>query len=101
MHGASLTAKNKQGYTAATLAEGTELEHVLPSKEEINRSPLETRLIDFLVALIMFIIAYTNSDTVQEIVGEIVSKLNEDDNIDDEMPSKFAPPRNLITQGTI
>lgn len=82
-HGASPLAKDVAGHTVEMLAKGGPMEQVL--LEGTNRVQLERRMIDFVVAVLMFIIAYTNSDIVKGFIDEIMSKLEEIDGVNDRV----------------
>lgn len=82
-HGASPLAKDVAGHTVEMLAKGGPMEQVL--SEGTNRVQLERRMIDFVVAVLMFIIAYTNSDIVKGFIDEIMSKLEEIDGVNNRV----------------
>ena len=52
--------------------------------EEGKWSPLEKKLIEFVVTLIMFIVAYTNSPRFKDLVDKIFIKLKETYEVKDE-----------------
>jgi hypothetical protein len=76
-HGASLTAKDLVGDSAETLAVGTPMEGALVD----NSRPFERQLIETIVALIVFIVAYSGS-RVKNLVAQVVTRLN--DNAENE-----------------
>lgn len=77
-HGASPSAKDVTGQSVETLAKGTPMEGAVAEKaEQANSTPFEKQLIDFLVALIVFLVAYTNSKKVKDVVEQIIIKLKE------------------------
>ncbi|KAF8340102.1 ankyrin repeat-containing domain protein, partial [Amanita rubescens] len=62
--GASLTATNAQGQTAKMLAGGTKLEADFMKWTERTPSELETRLVEFMVSLLVLIFTYTNNEFI-------------------------------------
>ncbi|PPQ92159.1 hypothetical protein CVT25_008784 [Psilocybe cyanescens] len=77
-HGASPNTKDVAGHSAETLAKGTPMEGTVAERaEQANSTPFERQLVELLVALMMFIVAYTNSKRVKNVVEQIIVKLTE------------------------
>lgn len=84
-HGASTTAKDVTGQTVEMIAKGSPMGEELSQRiEEGKWSPLEKKLIEFVVTLIMFIVAYTNSPRFKDLVDKIFIKLKETYEVKDE-----------------
>jgi len=102
-HGASSSAKDILGHSVEMLAKGRPMEQVLSEGvKQPNSSEFEKQMIDFVVALLLFIIAYTNSDNVKEFVNEIMSKLQEIEASKTEcttfLPTHDPPDTNLLVE---
>jgi ankyrin repeat protein len=60
-------------HTRTTLAQGVPVEAVVSERlDQANLSPVEGQIIEFVVALLVFIIAYTNSPRVKRLVDQVV-----------------------------
>lgn len=87
--GASLTATNAQGLTAEMMAKGTRLDlrrlqsmqlqcqpqprpQLRPPRENIESSEFQRQLMEFVVALVMLLVTYTNS---QDVLDDILTNL--------------------------
>ncbi|KZT11209.1 uncharacterized protein LAESUDRAFT_258401 [Laetiporus sulphureus 93-53] len=71
--GASLSQQNKHNQTARTLAREAGLEDELRTREE--RSSSRAEIINLLVALVVFILAYVNSGLVEDVIKGTVQQL--------------------------
>ena len=98
--GASLTARNAHGQTAKMLAEGTKMEDDFLKWTERTPSELETRLVDFVVALLVLIITYTNNELIRhvfnQVITEVTIRLDEIDSTDNEKYSFYPVVRSAV-----
>jgi len=83
-HDASPTAEDSTGQTVEMLTEKEKMENImLEPVEQAESSEFEEQIIEFIVALLMFIITYTSIPGVKDFMDQITRKLNHID--DDEM----------------
>ncbi|KAJ3559584.1 hypothetical protein NM688_g259 [Phlebia brevispora] len=73
--GASTVARNARGETPQTLAKGTPLETVVSGKEELG--PALVAVVDIVVAIVMLVVAVTNSTRIQGVIDGIITKLSQ------------------------
>ncbi|KAF8907891.1 hypothetical protein CPB84DRAFT_1767826 [Gymnopilus junonius] len=86
--GASPAAKDLIGQNVATLAEGTPMGKILSnSLEEAESNPFEKKIIEFMVALVMFIISYIGSQRIKDFADQVVRRLNDINNEKNERRS--------------
>ncbi|TFY69357.1 hypothetical protein EVJ58_g458 [Rhodofomes roseus] len=74
-HGASLSAKNDGGQSVRDLAKEVGMDQELLTKQERNAT--RGAVIDLIVALVMFVIAYVNSGLIKDVAFGTISKLYE------------------------
>lgn len=77
-HGASPSAKDLAGHTVEDLSKGTPMEVLVSERvEQGDSTPLERQIVEVMVALLMFFIAYMNSPRVKNVADQIISRLKE------------------------
>ena len=77
-YGASPTAKDLTGQSVEALAKGLPMEKMLSEKiEEGKASPFEKQIIEFIIALILFVISYTGSQRIKDLANQVFAGLGE------------------------
>ncbi|KIM49759.1 hypothetical protein M413DRAFT_6656 [Hebeloma cylindrosporum] len=83
-------------HTAIAPAHGVPMEAVASERidiDQINLSPFEGRIVEFVVALMIFIVAYTNSPRVKQLMDQVVIGLRSEMNdADGESPPESSAP---------
>ncbi|KAJ3520113.1 hypothetical protein NM688_g9208 [Phlebia brevispora] len=73
--GASITKRNAEGETAATLAQGTNMEAIFNQDALNGRDSLLIAALEVVISIIILVLIYTNSTRMKDIVTNIADKL--------------------------